>query len=369
MSSLRAFGVGCFHFGYNPGVPSKFKKSEYVEAVKVALNSLSSVSELEVKYYEKFDYEYELIESPPELSGGAYSPYVELLVIKFDLYIPRRVQAEVISEPEDYLRSGVEHFKVQMLNKYYGPLVFVESVGSKNDSPSQSVRVLREFLEREFKRVSNGVTFECIGPSPFHGDFFVKGDVENGGDVALEVNVEKGYDKFVFAVSNGSSSPSDREMSMVYRLIDDEMSLFYELQRARVRMGKKWRDITTAWSALKKAVDADFSIFRVLERFKIHTGSKQLISDAYSLRVEFELQQQQNNSLLKSTYGKGVSRYFERYLVGRDEQSPDYPIESILSWAQHVNQASFKSAEIVAVISSAIFGGVIGALLTKLLAG
>ncbi|WP_447902738.1 hypothetical protein [Pseudomonas serbica] len=369
MSILRAFGIGCFHFGYNPGVPTIYKTSEYIMALKESLNSLSSVSNLEVRYHDKFEGSYELLEMPPDLSDGNFCPYIQSLVINFNLYIPRRVQAEVISEPESYLRSSSEHFKVRMLNHYYGPLVFIECVDADRDSPSQSVRVLREFLDREFKKITNGITFECIGPSPFHGDFYVQCDTGNGGEVSLETNVKKGYDEFIFTVSNGRAKPNDKDMVDVYRLIDDEMSIFYELQRARVRLSRKWTEITDAWSSLKISADARFSIFRVFDRFKVHSTSKQLISDAYSFRVECELQQQQVESMLKFTYGKGVLRYFESYLVGKSEQSPDYPIESILSWAQHVNQASFKSAEIVAVMSSAILGGVIGALITKMLAG
>ncbi|MGY3257008.1 hypothetical protein [Pseudomonas chlororaphis] len=369
MSSQRAFGIGCFHFGYNPGLPLKYTTSEYIEALKFSLNSLSSVSQLEIDYYDKFEESYELSGAPPSLFDGEFFPYVEFLTINFKLYIPRRVQAEVISESEDYLRSGAEHFNVRIVNHYYGPLAFIECLDAKKSFPSGAVRVLREFLKREFKKISNGITFESLGPSPFHGDFYVRCSAEVDGGVSLEIDVVKGYDVFVFTVSNGKSHPDNTDMDTVYGLIDDEISLFYELQRARVRLMRGWQKITETWTSLKEKTDAEFSISRVFDRFKVHSTSKQLISDAYSFRVECELQQQQIEAQLKFTYGKGVSRYLESYLLDRSEQVPDYPIESILNWAQHVNQASFKAAEIIAVMSSAVFGGVVGAVLTKALAG
>ena len=72
---------------------------------------------------------------------------------------------------------------------------------------------------------------------------------------------------------------------------------------------------------------------------------------------------------IAETYRKGTATYMENYVRDRAQRLPTYPLDSILAWARHIEEGSFKQTEIVAVVLSALGGGIVGSLATLLSSG
>ena len=368
MNPNRAFGVGCFHFGYRKAVPYRFSASDYVSDIKKALSSLSSLSELEVSFFEELCEPFDVTdEAPALLKDGDYFPGIMGLTITFTLFIPFRVQSELFPNESVEMQTTTEIFRVSLRESFHGPSSFVECVGATEKcSPSDSVRLLRVYLKREFEKLTTPVSFESLGPSPFHADFFLRpGEASLDQSFVLEETKRRGYNELVFKY-NQSQLP-DRALDDLLDELRGELGLFYEIQRRAVRLMNAGDNLTAKWQALKSIVSPSLTLFDVCSRIRIHREAQALVSDAYTLQAEYAVEEQQVQRDISSTYEKGVATYLEQYVCDRSEKLPMYPVESIVKWGEHVVGTSLKSAEIAAVVISAIGGGIIGALLTSLI--
>ena len=114
MNPNRAFGVGCFHFGYRKAVPYRFSASDYVTDVKKALSSLSSLSELDVSFFEELCEPFDVsVETPTLFEDGDYFPGVLGLAITFTLFIPFRVQSELFPNESVEMQQRRKHSEFQ----------------------------------------------------------------------------------------------------------------------------------------------------------------------------------------------------------------------------------------------------------------
>lgn len=368
MNPNRALGVGCFHFGYRKAVPYRFSASDYVTDVKKALSSLSSLSELDVSFFEELCEPFDVVEETPTLSeDGDYFPDVLGLAITFTLFIPFRVQSELFPNESVEMQTTTETFRVSVRDSFHGPSCFVECVGATDKcSPSDSVRLLRVYLEREFEKLASPVSFEYLGPSPFHADFFLRpGEVSLDQSFVLEETKRRGYNDLVFKYSQDRSS--DEALDDLLDELSGELSLFYEIQRRAVRLMHAGDNLTAHWQTLQSAVTPNLGLFDVRSRMRIHRDAQALVSDAYTLQAQYAVEEQQVQRDVSSTYEKGVATYLEKYVCDRSEKLPMYPVESIIKWGEHFVETSLKSAEIAAVVLSAIGGGIVGSLVTSLM--
>lgn len=368
MNPNRAFGVGCFHFGYRKAVPYRFSVSDYVSDVKKALSSLSSLSELEVSFFEELCEPFEVADKAPSLlDDGDYFPGIMGLTITFTVFIPFRVQSELFSNESVEMQTTTEIFRVSVRDSFHGPFSFVECIGATDlCSPSDSVRLLRVYLEREFEKLATPVSFEYLGPSPFHADFFLRpGEATLDQSFVLEETKRRGYNDLVFKYSQNQSP--DKALDDLLDELSSELSLFYEIQRRAVRLMHAGDNLTANWQALQSIATPSIGLFDVRSRIRVHREAQALVSDAYTLQAQYAVEEQQVQRDIASTYEKGVATYLEKYICDRSEKLPMYPVESIVKWGEHVVGSSLKSAEIAAVVLSAIGGGIIGSLLTSLM--
>lgn len=360
----RLFGVGCFHFGYRRKLPFEFKTEQYIEELGAALKSLPSIDELVIDHEESFNQSYQVDSEPPTLnSGKGPFPVVTFMTVKFSIYIPFRVQEEVL-ETTGGGHIGTEKFSVLMLDTFYGPVTFIECIEAPADCrSSDAVRLLRLYLQREFKKIKGPICFEYIGPSPFHADFILKGNGDAYGVFASQIVPRRGYDQVVFECVT-SGMPSDDDLASLYDELDGEIGLFYSIQGRNVTFMERWTQLIEEWESLREIVEKEVRIFDIPHRMEVHRASKQLISNAYSFGAELDIARQDKDQELASEYDKGTPVYLEKFLRSKAERLPEYPVATVLGWAQHVNEASFKQAEIVAVIFAGLIGGVVGALFT-----
>lgn len=132
---------------------------------------------------------------------------------------------------------------------------------------------------------------------------------------------------------------------------------------------RRWSRLVDEWESLHSLVQRDVRAIDISHRFEIHRASKRLISNAYSLGVELDIARRGMEEDLSGTYDRGTRVYLEKFVRNKAERLPEYPIATVLGWAKHVNEASFKQAEIAAVVFAGLLGGIIGALITAGMGG
>lgn len=363
MHHTHAFGVGCFHFGYRKVSPFEFSTLQYIEDVRAALASLPSLSELAISFDEAFAGSLVVTDELSSLQDGEIFPRVMRLEISFTIFIPHRVQAELFPDEPGAMRTTTETFRIKLKDSYHGPATFVECVDSAEGcSPSDSVRLLRVYLKREFAKLSTPVVFESLGPSPFHANFYLQPSETEDHEILMEEIKHRGYNDLVFKYSDAASA--DEVLEFLYDELSDELGLFYDIQCRAVRLMRQGDSLTSDWQTLQSLTESSPAVYNMRARLRIHRNAQILVSHAYTLQAQFAIEEEQVKRDIASTYEKGTTTYLDAFVRNRSERLPSYPVDSILKWAEHVEGASFKQAEIAAVILSAIGGGVIGSLAT-----
>ncbi len=365
MHHTRAFGVGCFHFGYRKVSPFDYTTVKYIEDVRAALASLPSLSELAISFDEAFADSFLMTDELTSLEDGEIFPRVMRLEISFTIFIPHRVQAELFPDEPGAMRTTTETFRVTLKDSYHGPATFVECVDSAEDcSPSDSVRLLRVYLKREFAKLSTPVAFESLGPSPFHANFYVRPGETEDYEIQMEEIKRRGYNDLVFKC--GDAASVDEVLGFLYDELSGELGLFYDIQCRAVRLMRQGDSLTADWQSLQSLTESSPPVYNIRARVRIHRDAQRLVSHAYTLQAQFAIEEKQVERDVASTYDKGTTTYLDAFVRNRSERLPSYPVDSILKWAEHVEGVSFKQAEIAAVVLSALGGGVVGSLVTLL---
>jgi len=358
-----SFGVACFNFGYVQQVPYSFTADDYRAAVEKLLSSLPSVTDIVIDVGE-LGRSPVVTEEPVHMQDGEGFPYFGDARISFSIYIPRRVQKELTSRVGLESRVLGENFHVHIRTEYDGPVAFVQCVGGgSEDSPSTSVFLVREYLKKHLDRNEGSARFDYMGPSPFHADFYLShGAPSPDSSFKLTHTSRKGYDKYQFEVD--SQAVDDTDLLSLYGEIADELSLYYFLVRRRRDLLRSASKYEHRWAEVRKSVDsARFS--NVLGAAARHREVRSLISDGYALQAELAVVISEMKLMVAREYESGTPSYFERAVRKVVEQFPEFSVDPILRWAEHVDGASYKKLEILAVIAASIIGGLIGALITS----
>ncbi len=361
--ATRAFGVGCFNFRLVREVPFQFKVSDYVDHIERALCRLTSLSDLEITYAASAENRIFYAEAniPPLADGGGVFPFLPSGRICFTLFIPKRIQEDLIGSTD----TQTEIFRISIYDQYHGPVSYIECVDAAPDcSPSTAVQVVREYLSKEFSKFED-VAFESLGPSPFHVDFYVHKNPETSTFDAIEIP-DSGYEKII--VSSGNISKSPGALAEIYEAFGEELDLYYYLTGKRSIQINSWLELENQWLILRNAVNSPIRFWQISKKFENHKHSRELLSAAYTFSAASSIAKQNATESMRSCYGKGLKSYFKaRSEALLEEAFPNYPVQAIISWATHIHDSSFKLAEIVTVLLSGLLGGFIGALVTALL--
>lgn len=368
MKMNRAFGVGCFHFGYQKPTPFEFKASTYIEELRTALGSLQSIGDLSATCEENYDYTATIEEDQLSIKDGGLFPYISFLEVVFSVFIPARVQDDTFPGESISARTTTEKFRVTTRHSFHGPVSFVECVDAEEEcDPSSAVRLLRVYMSRQFSKVTSAVTFEALGPSPFHADFFIQAGASDMDEIRMEEVEQRGYNRITFF--HAPSADSGEVLESVQYEIGHELDLYYDIQRRSVEMMRKGDELIATWSQLQETAEIMPPLWNVRARLQLHRAARNLVLRALTLQAEFAVEERQIAHEIAETYRKGTPTYMEKYVRDRAERLPTYPIGSVLEWARHVEEGSFKQAEIIAVVLSAIGGGIVGSLATLLSSG
>ena len=155
----KSIGIGCYHFGVKKSPPFAFTGKDYIDKLNTALSKIASLNNLKINTDDDFrNYKQDVMDELPNLEyDEGFFPNPIFLDIQFELYIPFRIQAELIERNEKFLDTYSEKFKVYIVQSYFLPVAIIEIVDpTKQPDPSTGVVIVREFLRKNFER-TNGV--------------------------------------------------------------------------------------------------------------------------------------------------------------------------------------------------------------------
>ncbi|SMC85559.1 hypothetical protein [Lentzea albidocapillata] len=248
--SVRTYslGIACFHFSPKEDIaPSKWG-----EAIKSGLESVASVRDVEITDLGHFVSRYDpILEWGEEEFRGADSYDFELHpqagMIAFTVAIQERDQ-EKLNLFGRRVVSPDETFRVITMYGTSGPATVVQFDGGTDSRllGAQGVFVVREFLQREFKRAEVEIDFLVVGPSPFHADVSVheeEGLELAGSPFSVIRERTRGYD--IIEVQCPTQATMD-----LYRDLFAELQFFYECVRERGRNATRAQSVSRMADAL-----------------------------------------------------------------------------------------------------------------------
>ena len=237
------FGVGCFYFVPTEPVPQSGQSARYRELIRGALEAIPNVNNIDIDGGEDIG----LLGAPlqdrwPSLDAPFFAPYPLWLNIAFDLYVPARIQEQILS-PVLEGSVGSEHFHVKLVYGFM-PLVMITATEPNGwEEGSAYVVLVREYLERELDQSVVGLSY--LGPSPFHSDFFL--DLVQQQGRPLVVRREQpahGYSQHWCSYKKRSEDDTVRQvLREVLRELRPELTAFYEVCRHRLLLLKAWGEI------------------------------------------------------------------------------------------------------------------------------
>lgn len=377
MDDSLSFGIGCFHFGLKKKPPFKFEGSEYIKKLRTSLQSISNIDKIGIDCDEKFEnLSIDVSEELPNIGKGPgfFPSSLFFMDIEFEVYIPFRIQAQLLEEKVEFLKTFTEKFDVLIRYTYHLPVTFVQPIDpSEKSTPSDAVIIVRRFLEQEFKKSKFDYTqFENLGPSPFHINCYIESeqtqcDSELDWGFHAERLSQKGYDDIVFNFNQKIFAEANEAKDAIMEEIQDELGFFYDVVQSEVVKMFDWEPIQDSVSELI-AVQRLKGIKGIWK--KVFVLSK-LINEAFTAIAGFESGDICINNITQRDYrdiylGR-EEQYFQSDIDKQMKERFVYPTKQTGELISFFESRRVKSVEILVVLTSAILGGVIGALLTILL--
>ncbi|CQI96512.1 Uncharacterised protein [Yersinia rohdei] len=365
---MKVFGGACFNFSLK-SIPGKIiTVCEYVQEIEISLNKIHNVANIEVDYLEEDSYEdieLDYIRGDMNHGYGAY-PQVPCLNVKFDIYLPYRVQSEILNESDSTLLTKSENFRVYIFETFYGMASYVEVLNcQEGSSGSYAVRVIRDFLDSEFKKIDTFLFFDFLGPSPFHADF----KLISGNDIENKITMErikiKGYDELLFNYNPNCFASDEDALSHIFEELNTELSYFYVLVSAKVRLMYRWEDIENDLNNIflleenKNSVSVFFRRKKVINAIlkKIWIFKSEVISSSGSEKINYD-----------SIYKRGGDVFFLQEFVDEEIESKyTYPVSDTKELVDFFESKNSKSIELFVTFITAVVGGIIGSVVTVLI--
>lgn len=367
---MKFIGIGCFHFGINFKSPFHFSSKEYIKNIKSSLEKINSVTEIEVISDPSFEATVELEEEPDSVNDGGFFPPLQFLKINFSIFIPARIQEMILNESWAFKRTKTENFKVYMVNDFYGPVTYVECLGPEEGcDPSYAVRVVRTFLSEEFKKIDAELKFEFLGPSPFHADLFLSENEASENIEPLECieKIQRGYNILNFYYDPSILTTEDKALEYFIRETSGELALFYNLKRLRVVLIRQWTEIREKIERLTSSESKGINRLNIKKSIENHKLRNDLIGEIYQQKADNQLSNLSIKNSFTSEYENSGRTYLRKYIENSINEIPDFPIDLQQQWLIHSDARILKNLEISAILISALLGGLIGSIATRLL--
>ncbi|CAC9974497.1 hypothetical protein [Flavobacterium panici] len=368
----KYFGIGCFHFGIKTSIPSKFSSEEYIENLENVLTQIPGLNNLELYSHKHFKhYEKNITKKLPKINDGkGFFPADILTEIEFHLNIPYKTQKEISKRKKKNSRIGTEDFRIRIIEGFYLPVTIVECLNpTKFCEPSQSIILVREYIKKCLKTIdSDYISFEFLGPSPFHLDCYIRPKKFETQDLKFQTEevLQRGYGDLIIYYNEDEFKDSDEAFQQLEFSIIDELSFFYNSIQLRVRGIRAWSSIQKNLSQLLKfqklrGFDAMYS--RFFEQPKI-------ISELYTKITTFEansiFEAEINQHLYDHTFNLEET-FFKKFIDKELNEKYAYPTGQVTNLISFFESRRVKNLELTMAMIAAIIGGAIGSIVTLVL--
>lgn len=367
MSKEKSFGIGCFHFGIKKLPPFEFRGSVYIKELKKYLSSIPSLNNLKIETADEFElYSQNIDRALPNMGNDiGYFPNPISLDLEFEIYIPFRIQAEIIGVEKKFLRTYSENFKVTILYGFFFPVTIVETENpTKSPSPSTAVMLVREFISKKAQdKKSKYIRFECIGPSPFHINCFLRAQKQNSTKNLLfnsKKTEQSGYDKLVINYNKDKFKNSDEALNHLKSLIMDEFGYCYRHIQIRNSRMYSWNSIQ---ENLKKLVQIQKKegIKGMYEKLtQRHVLIERLIMDITTLEGQNILDKEFERNEYQQVYPSEKDTIFKTTIDKRLKDKIVYPTKQMTRLISFIENRRVKNLEFIIIIIAAMLGGFIG---------
>lgn len=368
---MKAFGVGCFHFALKDNMENAITVQDYINEIKTILQKLTTASEIKLHFDKSIkDGKINTSAPNPKINNGEpYYPAISFLNLSFNLYIPSRVQAELIKSSGSILDTETENFKITIRHEWHGPISYVECLSARDETqPSTAVQVVREFLTTELSKIDTFLTFDFLGPSPFHADIYLLSESsqeDKQTKFLLKEIKSPAYNTLIFKYTGTDYSCEEEALQELFDTISDELSFYYELKRESRHNLKLWMEIQETtnsillheeqkkWRHLPK---------RLIEKPKLF---KKAFKDIGLFKGHQIFAKGELDRNYASIYKNGkAEHYLKSYVDQVIAEHTHYPLNETSELIKYFDQKSSKTVELFTIVSAAILGGMAGSIIT-----
>lgn len=366
---MKYFGIGCFHFSLKDGKRSdNLKFIDYIDEINSVLSHISNISEITFEYDSSNNYDLSFEDINPKLNRGDYVyPSQDFMSISFKVYIPFRIQAELLETDEEYLDTFTEYFKVDMMYSWYGPYTFIELISPINGDPisSNAVRLVRDFLKIETNSIKSFIEFDCIGPSPFHADFCII--EEKNKSITFDknhfrvININNdGYDNYIINYRKKYFKNIDIAYEDFKNIISNEISFFYYCVINNVNKIHDLSDINQDMSDLLELERNNKKIKEIIKKPKL---LRKIFNKISLFKINDMLSKKEIHNHYKDIYNSNTVTYFNSIAKKRKRETTKYPIDDTIKLLEYIDSKISKKFEFSIIIIAAISGGLVASLI------
>ncbi|MBB4141905.1 hypothetical protein [Rhizobium rhizoryzae] len=347
---IASFGVGCFHFQCKVDLGAKGFPN-YVSLVQDYISRDNLIKDVKfTEFQDEISLQFLDGNSAGDI-GDLYYLYPSLgdSVLSFNIMIPHRLQVELLSGWRGPLRS--ENFKVTLFH-YEGMPIAIVKPELLEESPSIAVSMIWKHIRRNW--TSAEIQFSMLGPSPFHGDFFVHSDDEPVEK--LIYSEQYGYDRIDIYVPTSVNKEMIEDF-IIYRIRKD-ISLYYYLINRRNIMFDSFRGIVNKIDTKLENEDKNPRVSGFFSRVKF---------DAYRSLIHIDQLDSSIQSLdqHRRDVSKSIEQLFgESFLAVKNEgviqELKDIPLRSYKNIISTIKERSAAKTNNVTIVVAAILGVLVG---------
>ena len=360
---MHAFGVANFEFNLKEKVDS-LTVYDFIAELKARLDELHNIESIEINYDESRDDE-EIIFIPPTglLSDDGYNPGIPFFDLKFDLYIPYRVQGAFLTDLgfQYMANESIEHFRVNIKDQFYSMVTHVEMLGATRESePADGVIIVREYLHKYFNSLGSFIIFHSIGPSPFHANFYIiKTSEKKEKDIGINWIEKPGYNDLEIFIYNNALVTVD----CIYDEMHSELALFYSLITTRNYFMHEWHDIT---HKLDNLINLDSYKIKILNHIRRKKLIGEMLKRLWIFKAEGISTVGDNATMYNDVYTLNREFFYIQKFVDREmNNKQEYPIDDTKELVKFHEEKSSKSFELLVNFTTALLGALVGVFFAK----
>ena len=364
-----AFGIGSWEIGLNIDEPFCLNVHEYCGLFGSELGTIASLTDININYDENDAIEFSQQNFEHTGNGTAVFPGHSIFDFSFSLYIPLRIQRELLGS---YFEDGIgtEKFVIHNHNVYHGWVCYVVLVDpKKNTTPSTAIRLVREYLKMQIRLISTKLVFRFVGPSPFHADFWIKADKEknqNGERFLCERVHREGYSTIIFRCCADEFSSANDACRKLFGMLDYELDLFYQIHRNNVDQFDQWEKISVSVERMCDQIESTNGF----QNIGIHVRSGEQLSKLHVALVRFEsmhihrIHEEDRN--FSELYDGGRPVFLKSFVEASISSRPVFATKQTKDLVAYIEARRTKAIEWIVVVAAGLVGGIAGSIATLL---